>query len=137
MKIIYLDGIFDLYHRGHLESFKQCAKMGDRLIIGVISDKDAEGYKRKPIICEADRVEMIRSCKLVDEVIFPAPLLITREFIERHNITKIVHGFMDKSDAEKQKEFFKVPIEMGIFEPIEYYREESTTKIIERIHKLF
>ena len=52
MKTIYLDGIFDLYHRGHIESFKQCLEMGDKLIIGVISDKDAEGYKRRPIICE-------------------------------------------------------------------------------------
>ena len=55
MTRVYMDGIFDLYHRGHVESFKKCLKFGDELIIGVISDQDATKYKRKPIICEEDR----------------------------------------------------------------------------------
>ena len=137
MTRIYLDGIFDLYHRGHLESFKKSLQFGDELVIGIISDKDAEGYKRKPIICEKDRVELIKYCSLVSEVIFPAPLIITKEFIQEYKIDKVIHGFFNQEDIEKQKEFFKIPNEMGIFESIEYYKDESTTKIMDRIQKLF
>lgn len=137
MTRIYLDGIFDLYHRGHLESFKQCLKYGDELLIGVISDKDAENYKRLPIICESDRVELIRNCKLVRKVIFPAPLIMTKEFIESNRIDIVAHGFLNKEDEAKQAEFFKIPIGMGIFRKIDYYNKESTTKIIDRIQKLF
>ena len=57
MKRIYIDGIFDLFHRGHLESLKQ-AKNIDKdiyLIVGIIDDETASGYKRKPIINQFDR----------------------------------------------------------------------------------
>ena len=137
MTRVYMDGIFDLYHRGHVESFKKCLKFGDELIIGVISDQDATKYKRKPIICEEDRIELIRNCKLVSETVTPVPLILTKEFIEDHKIDIVVHAFLNETDMEKQKEFFKVPIELGIFRYIDYYKDESTTKIIDRIQKLF
>ena len=67
---VYVDGVFDLYHRGHLESFKYIKseefsklmniKSNIHLIVGVVSDKDCESYKRKPIINELDRLELIK-----------------------------------------------------------------------------
>ena len=49
---IYLDGIFDVLHRGHVEAFKQIKNlyMNDDvfLIVGVISDDIAMSYKRRP-----------------------------------------------------------------------------------------
>ena len=136
MSRVYLDGIFDLFHRGHLESFKKSLNYGDVLVIGVTSDKDASNYKRIPIINENDRVEIIKNCKLVNEVIFPAPLNCTKEFIEKHNIDIVVHGFSSKADIEKQRDYYKDPMDMGIFHMIDYYKHDSTTRIIERIHQL-
>lgn len=136
-KRVYIDGIFDLFHRGHLESFyktKNCLEGEDvSVIVGVVSDSDAEGYKRLPIIREDDRVAIIKGLEVVDEVIFPAPLIVTEDFINKNNIDLIVHGFLDQKDFEKQKEFFKVPIELNKFKTIQYYSEISTSDIIKNI----
>ena len=50
--IIYIDGIFDLFHFGHIELFKKCKNLFPKviLIVGVIGDKIATLYKRKPIL---------------------------------------------------------------------------------------
>ena len=50
-----------------------------------------------------------------------------------NKITKVVHGFSDKTDIDKQKEFFKVPMDMNIFFNIGYYDKISTTSIIQKI----
>jgi len=136
-KRVYIDGIFDLFHRGHLESFYKTKNSLDEeevsVIVGVVSDSDAEGYKRLPIIREDDRVAIIKGLEVVDEVIFPAPLIVTEDFINKNNIDLIVHGFVDKNDFEKQKDFFKVPIELNKFKTIQYYSEISTSDIIKNI----
>ena len=130
---VYLDGIFDLFHRGHLEAIKKCLNFGDEVIIGIISDKDATNYKRKPIINEEDRCEIIKNIKCVKNIIFPAPLIITKKFIIDNKIDFIVHGFANEKDYEKQIEFFKIPNEMGIFRKFKYYTKTSTTEIISNI----
>ena len=38
----------------------------------------------------------------------------------------IVHGFANNEDFEKQKEFFKIPLQLNKFKTIEYYSEIST-----------
>ena len=144
---VYVDGVFDLYHRGHLESFKYIKseefinlmniKSDIYLIVGVVSDKDCQLYKRKPIINELDRLELIKYNKLVDEVIFPCPLFTTKDFIKKNKIDLVVHGFSDKNDFENQKKYFKDAIEVGKFKQINYYDKTSTTKIINKIKKYY
>ena len=130
-----MDGVFDLFHQGHLDSIQRCKEMGD-VVIGVISDKEATSYKREPIICERHRYNMVRALRMVDEVIEDAPLHVTAEFIREHNIDLIVHGFSEQSDYEKQKDFFKIPTELGIFKMIKYSTGNNTTNIIKKIQHL-
>ena len=56
---VYMDGVFDLLHVGHLEAVQQCIAMGDRVIIGVTGDTDAANYKRhgtyKTFFCTVSR----------------------------------------------------------------------------------
>ena len=134
---VYIDGIFDLFHRGHLESLKQSKSLYNDtfLIVGVISDKVAEDYKRLPIISHRDRIEIIKSLSIVDEVIEDPPLNVSLEFVEKNNIDMVVHGFSDESDWQKQKNFFKSLIEIGKFKKIKYYEPLSTTSIIDNIKK--
>lgn len=133
--IVYIDGIFDLFHRGHLESFKQIKILYPNciLIVGVISDEDASGYKRKPIITFEDRCEIIRSIKYVDQIIEKSPLILDLDFIKKYEIDLVVHGFSSEEDENKQQEFFKEIIDIGIFKKINYYDKTSTTDIISKI----
>ncbi len=131
-----MDGVFDLFHRGHLEAIKKVRREAGEdgsVIIGVVSDKDAYSYKRWPIICETDRVEIISNIKDVDEVIFPCPMAVDKEFLNKHNIDMVVHGFADEKDFENQKPFFSDIIALNKFKFQEYYRGVSTSDIIQRI----
>jgi cytidyltransferase-like protein len=138
MKRVYIDGVFDLFHRGHLESLIKSKNAYNNpenttLIVGVVSDKDCESYKRLPIINEIDRIEIIKHIKLVDEVIFPCPLIVTKDFIKQYNIDLVVHGFSNDADREKQKSFFENIKDH--FKEIEYYSKISTTDIIKKINE--
>lgn len=131
-----MDGVFDLFHRGHLEAIKKTKKVAGEngtVIIGVVSDIDTESYKRKPIINEIDRVEIIKNIRGVDKVIFPCPMKVTKEFLDKHNIDIVVHGFSDEKDFEKQKTYFQEIIDLGKFKYQEYYKETSTSDIIKQI----
>ena len=136
VKRIYIDGIFDLFHMGHVLHFKDIKELDNQdnhLIVGIISDKDATKYKRKPVYNEKNRKIIVESCKYVDEVIDNSPLILTEEFINSNNFDLICHGFMDKKDEEKQKNFFSIPIRMNKFRVVEYHKGISTTEIINNI----
>ena len=135
-KRIYVDGIWDCFHMGHVLHFKDIKELDNKnnhLIVGVISDKDASNYKREPIYSEQNRIILVKSCKYVDEVIENAPLVMTEEFMNKHNIDLICHGFLNKLDADKQSEFFKIPIELNKFRAVNYHSGISTTDIINKI----
>jgi len=129
MKRVYADMVGDLFHIGHINMFKQARELGDHLIIGIHSDKTVESYKKTPTISEKDRYEIIRNCRLVDEVIEDAPLVITEEYLLKHDISLVVHG-----DDERYDSFYKVPIDMGIMRYVEYTKGTSTTEILNEIN---
>tara|TARA_Y100000310_G_scaffold179967_1_gene179880 strand:- start:153 stop:560 length:408 start_codon:yes stop_codon:yes gene_type:complete len=113
-KRAYIDGVWDLFHIGHLKLFKKIKKKFGYLIVGVHSDKLATKSKRKPIIPHKDRAEIIKSIKLVDEVIENVPFL-TLSLINKHNIeavattntTAVICDAKDKRALEKLKIFYE------------------------------
>ena len=140
-KVVYIDGVFDLFHRGHLESLvkaKNALNDPDNtfLLVGIVSDEVCAGYKRNPIINENDRIEIIRNMKLVDDIIFPCPLVVDMDFIKNNNIDMVVHGFSNESDREKQKDFYATIKANGYFKEIEYYSKISTTELINKIKNM-
>ncbi len=130
---IYADIAGDLFHRGHVEFFKKISALEENsyVIIGVHSDKTLESYKRKPIFNMEDRIEIIKSCRYINEVIPNAPLLITKEFIRLHKIDFVAHG--DDMTDFLRKHNYPVPIKLGIMKIVPRWEGMSTTDIIERI----
>lgn len=129
--------VADLFHRGHLEFLKKAKNYEDDvyLIVGVHSDKAVASYKnnRKPVFCMDDRVEIIKACRYVDEIIPNANIEITNAFLDKHRIDIVIHG-EDMSEI-LTKFMYKVPIARGIMRVVPYYQSISTTKIIEGILK--
>ena len=134
MTRVYVDIVGDLFHIGHLNLFKKAKALYDNssLIVGVHSDLDAAKYKRTPIIQEDQRYESVSSCKIVDELIKNAPLLITTEFISEHQIDYVVHGNDITEEINRQH---KIPSQMGIVRYVECTEGISTTEIINKVAK--
>ena len=67
--IVITFGTFDLFHIGHLNMINRCKKYGDKLIVGISTDKLNYSKKnRYPIINEKNRMEIVKNLKAVDEV---------------------------------------------------------------------
>ncbi len=134
---IYADGIWDLFHIGHISFIKRLKQLeggNNDVLIGVCSDEFCKEYKRATIICTEHRVEMLRSCKYVDEVIPACPTPITEHLIRDHRIDLVVHA--DDYDAEEIEKWYHVPILMKKFSIVPYTSGISTSSIIERCRNI-
>lgn len=88
---VYVIGVFDLFHRGHVEFLKKARSLGKNLIVAVNGDEMVASYKGKPLYSESDRLEILKSCRFVDEA-FIISVYDNKEFIEKYKIDAIVHG---------------------------------------------
>lgn len=69
-RIGYTTGVYDLFHIGHLNIFKRAKMHCDYLIVGVTTDELCKARKNKyPVIPYAERVEIVKSIRYVDEVV--------------------------------------------------------------------
>lgn len=89
--VVYVVGVFDLFHRGHVELFRKAKALGEHLVVAINGDEMTSSYKRRPIMPEEDRVEIVKACRFVDHA------FITNEYdhsalVLQHRVNKIVHG---------------------------------------------
>ena len=69
--IVFTNGCFDIIHSGHLDLLKEARSYGDKLIVGLNSDKSISKLKgpERPIIGQSERKKILSALKFVDEVI--------------------------------------------------------------------
>jgi len=68
-RVVLATGVFDILHMGHLYYLNEARKLGDRLVVVVARDETAGRLKRRPIVPEHLRLEMVRGLKPVDEAV--------------------------------------------------------------------
>ena len=70
-KVVWVNGCFDILHRGHIELFEYAKSLGDVLIVGVDSDERVKQLKGKtrPINNLEDRIKMLEAIKYIDSVV--------------------------------------------------------------------
>jgi len=133
MTRVYADMVGDLFHYGHVRFLERARKLGDELVVGVHSDETVSEYKRAPVMTMRERIQVIAACQFVDEVLPDAPLRVTREWIEEHELDLVVHG--DDLDEETLGMMYGVPRDLGILTLVPYANGVSTTEIMERVRR--
>lgn len=134
-KVVFTNGCFDLLHTGHLEILRRASAMGDVLVVGINSDKSVANIKGpgRPIISQADRVELVSSLTFVDFVVLfdeDTPL----------NLIKAVRpDVLVKGEDWKGKEVVGEEFVRGRGGRVEFVKlvtGMSTTELINRIKRV-
>lgn len=72
MKRVIVSGYFNPLHGGHLDMIEAARELGEYLIVVVNNDNAQLLKKGKVILNEQNRMRLVRSLRLVDEVILSA-----------------------------------------------------------------
>ena len=66
-KIVAVSGYFDPLHVGHLEYFNLASQLGEYLVVILNNNQQCELKKGKYFMDEQDRLEVVKSLKVVDD----------------------------------------------------------------------
>lgn len=69
--MVFTNGCFDIIHPGHIDLLERANALGDRLVVGLNSDRSVRSIKGpdRPIQCQEDRAAVLSGLRSVDEVI--------------------------------------------------------------------
>lgn len=132
MTIGYTTGVYDLFHIGHLNMFKNAKGICDKLVVGVTVDELVQYKGKNAMIPFCDRIELVRSCKYVD-------VAIPQYDMDKLSVCKkIGASYLFVGDdwygtdkwKQYEEEFSKEGIKIIYFP---YTRGISSTKIIETL----
>jgi D-beta-D-heptose 7-phosphate kinase/D-beta-D-heptose 1-phosphate adenosyltransferase len=132
--VVFTNGCFDLVHRGHIHLLRQAKALGDILIVGLNSDVSVKTIKGpdRPIMPEADRIELIAALEMVDYVV------VYSEPDPYHIIAAIKPNVLVKGGDWSADEIVGADVveqNGGRVAVVPYLPGFSTTQIIERIRK--
>lgn len=127
MKKVFVNGCFDLLHKGHIELLNYAKNQGDYLLVGLDSDeriKSKKGYDR-PINNINNRLVVLSNLKSVDQVeVFDSDSELS-DLVKKYEPDIMIVGSDWKGQTVIGSEYAKSII---FFDRIE---NESTTNIIE------
>lgn len=131
---VYADGVFDLFHIGHMRQLQQAktAFPDTILIVGVTGDKETHRRKGLTVLSARERAESVRHCKWVDEVIEDCPWIVTAEFLEQHKLDYVAHDDLPYG-ADEGDDIYGTIKERGMFLVTQRTEGLSTTGIITKI----
>jgi D-beta-D-heptose 7-phosphate kinase/D-beta-D-heptose 1-phosphate adenosyltransferase len=98
MKKIFVNGTFDVVHRGHIELLNYARTQGDYLTVAIDSDRRVKSLKGedRPINNERDRSFLLASLKAVDQVIVFDSDLELIDLIKNHDLMVKGSDYKDK-----------------------------------------
>jgi len=130
--IVYAYVCGDILHKGHIEALKNARALGDKLVVGVLTDEAIVEKKPKPVMSFDERFDMIRALSFVDCAVAQDsynPII---------NLSKIRPDILAESDSHAHiidPHFIKAlgNIRMVIFP---YYPDHSSTKLKSKIKEM-
>ena len=134
--VVYIDGAFDLFHVGHIETLKRARALGTFLYVGLHDDLTVNRHRGRnyPIMNLHERVMNVLSCAYVDEVVIGAPWVCGRDLVKSLGVHLVATGSNSKfAPGEEQG----VRGEVGLGDPyaevkeLGMYREIDTSYLLE------
>ncbi|KAL9641011.1 MAG: hypothetical protein Q9204_000414 [Flavoplaca sp. TL-2023a] len=131
---IYADGVFDLFHLGHMRQLEQAKNAFPHvyLLVGVTGDSETHKRKGLTVLTGAERTETVRHCKWVDEVIPNCPWVVSPKFLEEHQIDYVAHDDLPYG-ADEGDDIYAPIKKSGKFLVTQRTEGVSTTGIITKI----
>jgi D-beta-D-heptose 7-phosphate kinase/D-beta-D-heptose 1-phosphate adenosyltransferase len=86
LSVVFTNGCFDLLHAGHVALLEAARREGDRLLVGLNSDRSVGELKGpdRPILPESERAETLAALECVDGVVIfdqPTPAELIRALL--------------------------------------------------------
>ena len=130
--IVFTNGCFDILHLGHIDYLFKASKLGDKLIVGINTDKSSQRIKgeNRPIQNESSRASILAALSCVDAVVLfheDTP----KQLIELIQPNTLVKGADYKIEDVVGSDF--VIANGGIVETIPFLKGYSTSHIINSI----
>ncbi len=69
MTLVVATGVFEIIHPGHILFLAEARKLGSKLAVIVARDSTAYKRKRRSHVPERQRLEMVKSLRMVDDAI--------------------------------------------------------------------
>ncbi|KAL5594397.1 hypothetical protein BROUX41_001330 [Berkeleyomyces rouxiae] len=131
---VYADGVFDLFHLGHMRQLEQAKKAFPNvyLIVGVTGDEETHKRKGLTVLTGRERAETVRHCRWVDDVVENCPWIVTPEFLEEHQIDYVAHDDIPYG-ADEGDDIYRPIKEAGKFLVTQRTEGVSTTGIITKV----
>ncbi|KAJ6463361.1 cholinephosphate cytidylyltransferase [Mycena sanguinolenta] len=131
---VYADGVYDLFHFGHALQLRQ-AKLSFPsvyLLVGVNSDEQVIEHKARGVMNHAERLEAVRHCRWVDEIVADAPWVIDQAFVDKYQIDYVAHD-EEPYAASGHDDVYSYCKGLGKFIPTRRTPGVSTSELLERI----
>lgn len=125
--IVYAYVVADLLHTGHVHALENAKALGDKLIVGVLTDEATMEKKSRPTIPFAERIALVKALRCVDCAVAQTT------YSPENNLETIkpnIHMESDSHTDEDLKRIYKVCKLYNIkIIKMPYFPEQSTTKI--------
>ena len=135
-KLVFTNGCFDILHVGHVDYLNKAKRKGDKLIVALNTDESVRRIKGedRPVISQEERAFIISNLKSVDYVTF------FNEDTPKEIIDKLIPDVLIKgADWNLNNIVGRETVERngGEVKTIDFISSQSTTKIIDKILKIY
>jgi rfaE bifunctional protein nucleotidyltransferase chain/domain len=133
-KVVFTNGVFDLLHIGHISYMAKAAELGDKLIIGLNSDRSVKRIKGddRPVNDQNSRAALLAALFFVDAII------VFEEDTPINLITALMPDILVKGadySIENIVGAKEVKANGGEVKTINFVEGYSSTSIIQKIRK--
>jgi cytidyltransferase-like protein len=125
-----VDGVFDLFHVGHLSLIERASRDFAQCWVGLDADEFVEQYKgRRPVVPFAHRRRILEAVRYVDGIVTMTGLdCYTVAFLDAHGVDYLVHGATEDPALLR---IFAELIDAGRYYELEETPSIRTTTLIE------